>query len=108
VITAGEDKWKVYRRYSQLLALHASVLQKTALSADELAFPPKVTFGARSEKVVEERRRAFIQYLQRILNLASRDPSTELARSPSKATLLAKMPFFGEEEIAMGTIEVAE
>ena len=61
-------------------------------------------FGARSDKVVEERRIAFIQYLQRVLNLASRDSSTALAIHPSKATLLAKMPFFGEEEIAMGTL----
>eukprot|EP00038_Savillea_parva_P031898 m.91673 g.91673 ORF g.91673 m.91673 type:complete len:1128 (+) comp9918_c0_seq1:89-3472(+) len=106
VITAGEDTWKVYRRYSQLLALHTSILQKTSLTPEELAFPPKVTFGAKSDRVVEERRLAFIQYLQRILNLASRDPSTPLASNPSKATLLAKMPFFGEEEIAMGTIEM--
>ena len=42
VITAGEDTWKVYRRYSQLLALHTSILQKTSLTPEELAFPPKV------------------------------------------------------------------
>lgn len=67
-----------------------------------------MTFGARSDKVVEERRVAFKLYLQRILNLATRDATADLSRNPSKATLLAKMPFFGEEEIAMGTIEIAE
>jgi hypothetical protein len=39
-----------------------------------------------------------------VLNLASRDASAALAIQPNKATLLAKMPFFGEEEIAMGTL----
>lgn len=57
---------------------------------------------------MEDRRLAFIQYLQRILNLATRDGQADLSKSPSKSTLLAKMPFFGEEEIAMGTIEIAD
>jgi hypothetical protein len=52
---------QVYRRYSQLLGLHQSILQKTKLTPEELGFPAKVMFGARSDKVVEERRIAFIQ-----------------------------------------------
>eukprot|EP00041_Stephanoeca_diplocostata_P031390 m.977134 g.977134 ORF g.977134 m.977134 type:complete len:96 (+) comp23950_c1_seq2:245-532(+) len=75
-------------------------------SAEDFPFPPKVSIGNKDPKTVEQRRINLQGYIQRVFNMMTRNATSKLARSPSKANLLATLPFFSEDTINMGTIDM--
>jgi len=87
-------EWNIFRRYSQFYDLHKELRRKDpVLNAFE--FPPKKSVGNKSERFVEDRRKALQIYLRSIVNyLVTTNPS--LANAPDKETLLKLVPFFGD------------
>ena len=105
-LNLGVDAWSILRRYSELLELHTFVLANMA-GADMLEFPPKQTFGNKDPKVVEGRRIQLQGYLRRMVNLYTRDENSPLNSAPTKSALLTLFPFFSEETIDMGEINLS-
>ena len=103
-VVASDESWKVYRRYSELLALHKEVLPRVR-GSQCLIFPPKRTFGTKSDKVVEERRLLLQEYLTMLLRLCIGDPRSPLHSETTKTALLVALPFFAEETIAMTPLD---
>jgi len=107
LVVCADETWKVYRRYSELLALHAEVIPRVR-GSQCLVFPPKKTFGNKGERVVEERRALLQEYLQMLLRLCIGDPRSPLHSETSKTALLVALPFFAEDTIAMSPLALDE
>jgi len=107
LIETADGAWSVHKRYSELLALHDEVIPRIR-GSQLLIFPPKKTFGSKSEKLAEERRLLFQLYLVMLLRLCTSDPRSPLHNESTKSAFLVALPFFGEETITMGALDIAD
>eukprot|EP00051_Salpingoeca_urceolata_P024471 m.430192 g.430192 ORF g.430192 m.430192 type:complete len:232 (-) comp20240_c6_seq28:2752-3447(-) len=103
IVTVNSDQWRVHRRYSQLHGL--LVEMKKLFPGVTLPFPPKKTIGRRNAKLAEERRVKLEEFLQRIVAMVELDARFPLNADRSKQALLASVPFFGEETLAMAAVD---
>jgi len=106
LIVTADGSWTVHKRYSELLALHEEVIPRIR-GSQVLVFPPKKTFGSKSEKVAEERRLLLQEYLVMLVRLCTSDPRSPLHDEATKTAFLIALPFFGEETIAMGALDMS-
>ena len=105
-IVTADGSWTVHKRYSELLALHEEVIPRIR-GSQVLVFPPKKTFGSKTEKLAEERRLLFREYLVMLVRLCTSDPRSPLHDEATKTAFLIALPFFGEETIAMGALDMS-
>ncbi|XP_011506155.1 PREDICTED: sorting nexin-29 isoform X2 [Ceratosolen solmsi marchali] len=93
-IRIRDTEWNIYRRYAQFHLLYRD-LKKHDTIVTSFEFPPKKSIGNKDAKFVEERRQKLQQWLRRIVNRLSHC-SLAFSSHPSKQTLIALMPFFGD------------
>ncbi|MBN3320234.1 KI16B protein, partial [Atractosteus spatula] len=97
-ITALEETWTVFRRYSRFREMHKTLkLKYPELSA--LEFPPKKLFGNKDERVIAERRTHLELYLRNFFKVMLDSPTSPLHADKtglqlSKHTICEFSPFF--------------
>ncbi|XP_006638645.2 kinesin-like protein KIF16B isoform X5 [Lepisosteus oculatus] len=97
-ITALEETWTVFRRYSRFREMHKTLkLKYPELAA--LEFPPKKLFGNKDERVIAERRTHLELYLRNFFKVMLDSPTSPLHADKtglqlSKHTICEFSPFF--------------
>ncbi|KAM9856532.1 kinesin-like protein KIF16B [Aulostomus maculatus] len=98
-ITAMDESWTVFRRYSRFREMHKSLkLKYPELAA--LEFPPKKLFGNRDERMVSERRTHLERYLRNLFRVMLSSSSSPLRSDTDDVLHLSKhaicefSPFF--------------
>uniref|UniRef100_A0A1E1XLW9 Putative kinesin-like protein n=3 Tax=Amblyomma TaxID=6942 RepID=A0A1E1XLW9_AMBSC len=80
-VVVMDDSWTLYRRYKRFRELHDYMKLKYGRKVTLPYFPPKLLFGNKSQRLVEERRKMLEVYLIELVNTCRRDLSCPLHRS---------------------------
>uniref|UniRef100_A0A131XYU4 Putative kinesin-like protein n=1 Tax=Ixodes ricinus TaxID=34613 RepID=A0A131XYU4_IXORI len=80
-VVVMDDSWTLYRRYKRFRELHDYMKLKYRNKVSLPYFPPKILFGNKSQRLVEERRRMLEVYLIELVNVCRRDLTCPLHRS---------------------------
>ncbi|KAM7299453.1 kinesin-like protein KIF16B [Ixodes scapularis] len=80
-VVVMDDSWTLYRRYKRFRELHDYMKLKYRNKVTLPYFPPKILFGNKSQRLVEERRRMLEVYLIELVNVCRRDLTCPLHRS---------------------------
>ncbi|KAK8758441.1 hypothetical protein V5799_003929 [Amblyomma americanum] len=80
-VVVMDDSWTLYRRYKRFRELHDYMKLKYGRKVTLPYFPPKLLFGNKSQRLVEERRKMLEVYLIELVNICRRDLSCPLHRS---------------------------
>lgn len=80
-VVVMDDSWTLYRRYKRFRELHDYMKLKYRNKVSLPYFPPKMLFGNKSQRLVEERRRMLEVYLIELVNVCRRDITCPLHRS---------------------------
>lgn len=79
-VVVMDDSWTLYRRYKRFRELHEYMKLKYGNKLQLPYFPPKLLFGNKSTRLVEERRKMLEVYLIELVNSCRRDLSCPLNR----------------------------
>ncbi|XP_065310731.2 kinesin-like protein KIF16B isoform X1 [Dermacentor albipictus] len=80
-VVVMDDSWTLYRRYKRFRELHDYMKLKYGQKVMLPYFPPKLLFGNKSQRLVEERRKLLEVYLIELINKCRRDLSCPLHRT---------------------------
>lgn len=80
-VVVMDDSWTLYRRYKRFRELHDYMKLKYGHKVTLPYFPPKLLFGNKSQRLVEERRKMLEVYLIELVNNCRRDLSCPLHRT---------------------------
>uniref|UniRef100_A0A131YA00 Kinesin family member 16B n=1 Tax=Rhipicephalus appendiculatus TaxID=34631 RepID=A0A131YA00_RHIAP len=80
-VVVMDDSWTLYRRYKRFRELHDYMKLKYGRKVTLPYFPPKLLFGNKSQRLVEERRKLLEVYLIELVNSCRRDLSCPLHRT---------------------------
>uniref|UniRef100_A0A224YS54 Kinesin family member 16B n=1 Tax=Rhipicephalus zambeziensis TaxID=60191 RepID=A0A224YS54_9ACAR len=80
-VVVMDDSWTLYRRYKRFRELHDYMKLKYGRKLTLPYFPPKLLFGNKSQRLVEERRKLLEVYLIELVNSCRRDLSCPLHRT---------------------------
>lgn len=80
-VVVMDDSWTLYRRYKRFRELHDYMKLKYGHKVTLPYFPPKLLFGNKSQRLVEERRKLLEVYLIELVNSCRRDLSCPLHRT---------------------------
>ena len=83
---AGES-WTLFRRYRQFRDLHTQLVNRYGVPIQSLPFPGRKLFGSKTEAVSSERQRELQQYLNSLINVASKIAACPLHKAHTRYSL---------------------
>ena len=90
---AGEG-WTLFRRYRQFRDLHTQLVNRYGVPIQSLPFPGRKLFGSKTEAVSSERQRELQQYLNSLINVASKIAACPLHKAHTREALTSFATFF--------------